>query len=223
MFWIITLIYGIVVNSFWKNEEKSTQHLAKGICALVYAFLLYLLMGEGISDFWDLCGSKYCDKILDARYGEFGCVTYSIAAFFQLLMFIGGIIDILAYFYYRNQEDVRDTYFQMQREIEKLKKDISAEKAPATQPEEKLPTWKKVELERATKQAAQPWQTIQVNSKIKVKCPKCGNVQSSSLPYCFFCGTPLVLEEPSQKCCSKCGAKIMDNSEFCSQCGEKRD
>lgn len=191
MFWIITLVYGIVVNSLWKNEEKSTQHLAKGICALVYAFLLYLLMGEGISDFWDLIGNKYCDLILDARYGEFGCVTYSIAAFFQLITLIGGIIDIPAYFYYRNQEVVRDTNLQMQREIEKLKKEISSQNTPTTQKEERYPAQNQQEATQESKHTAQ---SVGNN---KVKCLKCGNVQSSDLPYCFFCGTQIDTGEPS--------------------------
>ena len=49
-----------------------------------------------------------------------------------------------------------------------------------------------------------------------VKCPNCGNVITGN--FCMECGTKKP-EEPTEKHCTNCGAKVGPDAKFCMECG----
>ena len=87
---------------------------------------------------------------------------------------------------------------------------------------------------------------VQVNMGDYVKCPSCGSNVKKGMRFCTVCGNPMVqlqpkpqqvdleiesqsneepkMEEvnnPAEKICLKCGAKITAGMAFCVQCGTK--
>lgn len=52
-------------------------------------------------------------------------------------------------------------------------------------------------------------------------CPKCGSDNLNNSRRCVNCGTPLQTEKIASCFCSRCGAKISNDSVFCPKCGNK--
>jgi hypothetical protein len=55
-----------------------------------------------------------------------------------------------------------------------------------------------------------------------VKCPKCGEPNSSESKFCVSCGSSITIETaPEGKACPTCGAALKDDAKFCVRCGKR--
>jgi rRNA maturation endonuclease Nob1 len=62
-----------------------------------------------------------------------------------------------------------------------------------------------------------PKQSIQDQSKPKVKCPKCGAEIEKNSKFCNNCGAKII--QTQNISCPKCNTTLSDDSKFCNKCG----